>query len=611
MKSGFLMIYLLLAMISEVVSMPPAQKAENDLSGIKENILENNAVGEGLDYATRTLGDAWDMQSFSDIAQWFNHTPPEHQLVDFQVNNGVFSARTLGDYSEFFPLFPGYLPGTHSGKIGALYPINSSVFACFYMSMYSTWNSPISNYFLVGWGPNDDTNNPWGVAQSYDITKDEWRLYQFSLNNPRGLINQPWSSQQLWQYLRITPSKNAETRFSIDWIRLTNCQPVYVNLSGIKPGTYSLWLSSGSHDGHVLVVSSFSTTGSYAWDVQGLAAGSYTYYVKNSDGVIFQQGQINIVESPIVTFTSPSPYSGQYYANNQGNPWNMDPSDAPDIRCVKNTNFAEGILTLDTMSQDCAGPGANEADPIIYLDTVYHGDLSSYRYLSFSSNTTGYPWSVPDLGMIVRLFWSLDRTTGVDCWYGSRAVALDVGWQTYTVDLYDAWNTMPEERTPLDCPMVSWRDQGVVGPVVSLRIDPNENITGNVMHQEFDWIRLSKVEQVTQGRPAKIRVMLNKPPTDVTLSFYYTADLSQPAQNIAASYPKTINSARYIRYFPFVSNFDLSYAPYVDQIPADVTFSWNTSGVAPGEYYLCAQADDGYNRAIYCSQAPIQIIPGE
>lgn len=608
MKSGFLMIYLLLAMISTIVSMPPAQIKENDLPSIKESASGNNTLGEGVDYATRTLGDAWDMQSFSDVAQWFNHTPPEHQLADYLAKNGVFSARTLGDYSELFPLFPGYLPGTHSGKIGALYPIDSSNYSCFYMSMYSTWNSPISNYFLVGWGANDDTNNPIGVAQSYDMTKDQWQLYQFNLNDPRGLINQPWSSQQFWQYLRITPSKNAETRFSIDWIRLTNCQPVYVNLSGIKPGTYSIWLSSESHDGHVLVVSSFSTTGSYAWDVQGLAPGSYTYYVKNSDGVIFQQGQINIVKSPIVTFTSPSPYSGQYYANYLGNPWNMDPSDAPDIRCAKNTNFTDGVLSLDTMSQDCAGPGANEADPIIYLNTVYHGDLSSYRYLSFSSSTTGYPWSVPDLGMIVRLFWSLDRP-GVDCWYGSRAVALDVGWQTYTVDLYDAWNGMPEERTPLDCPMVSWRDQGVVGPVVSLRIDPNENITGSVLHQEFDWIRLSKVEQVSQGKAANIHVLLNKLPAELNLNFYFTTDLAQPTQNVAKSYPTKITGAQRILYLPYMSNRDPFAAPNIDQTPADLVFYWNTSVVTPGEYYLCAQADDGFTQAVYCSQAPIQVIP--
>jgi hypothetical protein len=316
---------------------------------------------------------------------------------------------------------------------------------------------------------------------------------------------------------------------------------------------------------------------------------------------------VNIIGSPIVTFTSPSPYSGPDYANGQMNPWNMDPSDVTRLDCAT-YGFTNGILSLDTASRACAGPGANEADPHIFLNTADHGNLSSYRYLSFSSSTTGYPWSVPDLGMIVRLFWSLDRP-GLDCWYGSRAIALDIGWQTYTVDLYDPLNGIPEEKTPADCPLISWRDQAGVGPVVSFRLDPNENITGGIMHQEFDWIRLTKVEQASQGNPVKIRVLLNKQPSEVTLNFYYTNKLSLQTQNYANTYPTTRFTAQNFQYLPFVFQSDPDYDPFVDHLPADVTYLWDTNGVAPGVYYLCAQASDGYNQATYCSQAPIQINP--
>jgi hypothetical protein len=168
---------------------------------------------------------------------------------------------------------------------------------------------------------------------------------------------------------------------------------------------------------------------------------------------------------------------------------------------------------------------------------------------------------------------------------------------------------MPEERTPGDCPNVSWRDQAAVGPVVAFRIDPNENITGGVMHQEFDWIRITKVEQVSQGRPAKIRVLLNKPASDVTLTFSYTTDLSQPTQHLANIDPNTIIAAKNFVYLPFISTIAPNYDPFVDHLPADLTYSWNTNGVAPGEYYICAQASDGLNQANYCSQAPIQITP--
>ena len=193
--------------------------------------------------------------------------------------------------------------------------------------------------------------------------------------------------------------------------------------------------------------------------------------------------------------------------------------------------------------------------------------------------------------------------------YFPPAVAQDVGWNTYTVDLYDPLNGIPEEFTPGNCPVVSWRDQALVGPVVGFRFDPNENITGSVMHQEFDWISLTKVEQVTQGISVKIRVLLNKPSSNVSIDFYYTTDLSQPKQHPANAFARAAISAPYILYLPVVSNSDPYYDPFVEQIPADITYLWNTSGVSPAEYYVCAEAGDGYNQATYCSQAPIKINP--
>jgi hypothetical protein len=566
-------------------------------------------LGEGFDFATRNLSDPWDMSNFSDISQWLNHASPNN-LTDIQVAGGLFSARTLGNYSDFYPLFPGYQPGVNSGKIGALFPINSSTYACFYMAMKS--DPKTTDFMTVFWAADKNFVSPgyqeWGqAAYGYPLPINQWQLYRINLNQPKGLANKPWSSQQYWQAFRVTPSLVANTQFFIDWVRLTNCQPVNVNLTGLPQGAYSMWLGTGSPERQILVVNSFSpSNGSYTWDVQGIPAGNYNYYVKNSAGNLIQQGQVNIVGSPIVTFTSPSPYSGQDYANGQGNPWDMEPSDITLINCAT-YGFSNGILSLDTQSRACSGPGANEADPKIYLNSTDHGNLSSYRYLSFSSRTDG-AWSVPDLGMIVRLIWRLDRP-GEDCYYISRAVALDVGWHTYTVDLYDPLNGMPEEITPGNCPAVSWRDQGAVGPVVGFRLDPNENITGSVMHQEFDWLRLTKVEQVTQGKPVTIRVLLNKPPSEVSLNFFYTTALSLPTQNLASTYSMTSLISPYPVYLPFVFKTDPNYDPFVEQIPADVTYLWNTAGVTPGEYYICAQAVDGYNQATYCSQAPVKINP--
>jgi hypothetical protein len=382
---------------------------------------------------------------------------------------------------------------------------------------------------------------------------------------------------------------------------------VYANLSGLAQGTFNLFLGTGLPERQILIKSFSPSSGSYAWDVQGLPEGSYTYYVKTSGGSTVQQGQLTIVGTPIVTFTSPSPYSGPDYANHQGNPWDIDASDITRIECAT-YGFNSDILFMDTPNRSCAGPGANEAEPKIFLNSTDHGYLDSYRYLSFSSRTDG-GWSVPDLGMILRLIWRLDRP-GEDCYYVSRGIPVDVGWHTYSVDLYDAWNGTPEEFTPGSCPSTPWLNQRSIGPVVGFRIDPNENITGASMHQEFDWIRLTKVQQAARGSTVKVKVLLNKPAAEVNLNFFYTTNLALTDQNIAETLQgATLALKNNLVFLPVLLTSDPNYDPFFDRIPADVTYSWNTSGVNPGEYYLCAQASDGYNQATYCSQAPILISP--
>jgi hypothetical protein len=122
--------------------------------------------------------------------------------------------------------------------------------------------------------------------------------------------------------------------------------------------------------------------------------------------------------------------------------------------------------------------------------------------------------------MIVRLFWRLERPS-TDCYYGSRAVALDTGWRTYSVDLYDLWNGTPEESTPSGCGLVPWAEQASVGPLIEFRFDPNENILSDTMHQQFDWIRLTQVDRVQRGAAFPVKLLLNKPLAELqALNFF-------------------------------------------------------------------------------------------
>jgi hypothetical protein len=577
-------------------------------------------VGEGFDFATRVLSDSWDMEQFTDISQWLNNSST--YLLNIQVANGIFSATTAGSYSEFYALFPGYILGMNTGKIGAMYPIASSQFACYSMAMYSSWTAG-TNYFRVDWEldrynlfSGDQNVEVWGMSYPHYITPNTWKLYQTNLSSPPTLINDAWSSQSAWQGLRIVPSTVTNTQFSIDWIRLTDCTPVWVTFSGLPSGTYNLWIAHGSPERQILAKEAFTPAGdgTFAWDAQGVEPGPYTYYIKTTTGTLVQQGTLNVDGTPIASFNRPAPFTGIEYGTVNGNAWDIDPSDVTYIACV-NYSFTNGMLFLDTLPptqlpDGCVGPGAGEADPHIFLNTPDHGNLSGYRYVSFNMSQNG-TISYPDKGMIVRIFWQLDRIGLTDCWYTSRAVPLEVGRHTYTIDMYDPRNGTPEERTPSDCPLVTWANQASVGPLVQFRLDPNENIMSWTFHQEIDWIRLNRVEAVRQGQPAEVRLLLNTPVSELTtLDLYYTTDRAQPAQHPAARYMPTTISGPFLQFIPMALRLPVPSLrdPFIDALSADVVYWWDTASVSPGTYYVCAVAGDAHTSAAYCSQAPFQIV---
>ena len=576
-------------------------------------------VGEGVDFATRQLSDPWDMKQFTDISQWLNHTSvPSYDLINIQVHSGVFSAQTQGIYSDFYPLFPGYSPGVNTGKIGALYPIASNTFHCFYMAMYATWPSTNTGYFHVTWAADrylthiGDETYDWGTAYGNQINKDHWKLYKIDLNTHPYINGDAWTSLSQWQMFRINPSNQEDTTFQVDWIRLTNCAPVNARLTGLPQNTYNLYLGWGSPERQILAESGITPAadGSYNWDVQGVEAGTFNYYVKKTDGTIVQQGSLVVDGTPIAAFVYPAPYTGVDYATSNGNTWSIDSSDVTEVACASHY-YSNGMLILDTLppsqlSDGCIGPGAGEADPIVRLNTPDHGNLSAYRYLSMNVYQNG-ALSYPDEGMIVRLIWQLDRPIGVDCYYISKAIPLDVVRQTYTIDLYNSWNGTPEARTPSDCPLVSWVNQASVGPLVNFRMDPNENIMDFTFHQEFDWIRLTQVEQVPAGQPVTLRLRLSEPASQLRpISFYYTTDLTAPTQHTALPYTPTLNLSPWAVFMPLAFNRTPDHD--LDTPTADYVYHWNTAGAAPGTYYLCTIVSDAYTAASYCSQAPISII---
>jgi hypothetical protein len=76
-------------------------------------------AGEGDDFATTVLGDPWDMSEPSDVLLW-------NDFPNAGINNGVFSYNLPSTFWAGVPLLLPSGSQIDVGKIGALYPIDTS-----------------------------------------------------------------------------------------------------------------------------------------------------------------------------------------------------------------------------------------------------------------------------------------------------------------------------------------------------------------------------------------------------------------------------------------------------------------------------------------------------
>ena len=386
----------------------------------------------------------------------------------------------------------------------------------------------------------------------------------------------------------------------MDWIRLTDSQPINFPISFSGGGAnFSVWIVPAGTNREILVQTGI--TSPLNLDLQGIAPGAYTYLIKNGSTVI-ESGSFEINQAPIVNFTQPSPTGGEDYATLAGNPWNMSDGSGVTMECAA-YDFQDGKLNLTTPTVTAQPPqcnGGGVSDPRLTLNVPVPFNPAEYRYLSFRMYTAGAWQNVP-LGMMARWIWTVPG----NCHLVSQDIPFDVGWQTYTIDLFDSFNGTPEAVAG-SCPKLSWKD---APSVIGLRFDPNENILGYPLVQSIDWIKLYKGDRVPRGVPFPVKMVLNKPPGETGLSYFYTTDpKNQPQQQAAKVYlsgpPLSLNG-QYRTYLPLISSrFDPTDVPP----PNSVTYNWDTSQVAPGNYHICVSVSDSHNQTTICSDVPIQVI---
>ncbi len=582
------------------------------------------SVREGNDYATQVLGDAWDMNEFSDVSQYFNQSG-QNIMIDSTnadgsfVKDGVFSAKTLNTDASFTVLFPGYETAMLVGKTGTQYPIDANKYKCLYMAAKIDSN-PVPNnavpdvvramWFgderLNGGGPSN-----YGFAQ-VQVEKDPnkahspaktWRLQKIDFN--KDFIDYAkWSAKAFWRGVRISPTSQATT-FAVDWVRLTDCDSSRstMQVSGLTNWhNYSFFVVSADREIEVERFTAYNS--SYAVDLEGVAPGSYTYRLKDSGNTV-QEGSLTVRQSPVVSFDVPAPQSGSDYATNNGNPWDFsDAADATKINDLQNPQLANGILYFTAHRMN---------DSYIMLNaptSITSG--AEYRYLSFRIYTEDRWQNVPK-GMIARWVWQMRNSSGSgDCYMVSQDIPYNVGWQVITIDLWDSFNGSAKQWQG-DCAgkATNWRDSK---NIVGLRFDPNENELSYDMKQGIDWIRLSSEPVIRAGNPFTLSTNLNVSEATANLQYYYTTDpLHAPRQHPLSLYPSASpNSSGNVQPFgKYRVNIPSVYGGH----PLLPSNTWQTNNVPPGEYNICTSAinkdDTGGNgdySGIFCSQSMLVIV---
>jgi len=212
-----------------------------------------------------------------------------------------------------------------------------------------------------------------------------------------------------------------------------------------------------------------------------------------------------------------------------------------------------------------------------------------------SSTNGSAPWQNPVYGMIARLIWGIKGPTYALCYLVTNGIPYDIGYQTYSIDLFSNDGTAVTRLG--GCTGVAAKTWKASGTILTLRFDPNEDVTCTAKNlfvrktcghyvQKLDYLRLTAIDQAVIGSVFPIQIRLNRFPNTLTsLAFYYTTDRTKPTQNPAVGTLQTTSTSM------------------------DVTYQWDTTGVTPGTYYVCAHIEDGFNPVTYCSEAAVIATP--
>ncbi|MBX0328976.1 hypothetical protein K2Z83_14960 [Oscillochloris sp. ZM17-4] len=628
-------------------------------------------VAAGDDFATNVLGDAWDMNVARDLGYEIAfHNISASNGIWSGTYSGVEQASGTASTGYVFPLFQGFstpIGGQLSqelivNKIGASdrYAINAAKYTrlSYRMSVSPRDNSrPMAVYWTtakpVTWPTNNNyfarTDACQGTTAFFPWSG--WHVYNFDMTQQNGAAgNNAGAWAGTVRGLRIDPSivNAAGTQVKIDWIRLSDPRSAPTisipwNITGAEANDrvdiYVADNAAGT-DAAPIAYGILASAGKYDLPTSILPPGQHYFQLRLKDkvengctvskSVSAWVGPLTIADEPVITFAKPSMTSGPDYATEVLNqPWDMSGSDdivtpgAPYPQTIANATYSNGIFSARAI----INAPQTESDSQIWLHVDPSRPINSNRYRYFTVRLKvdmpagrDINWAISN-GWGGRVIWwnTGIQTDGSESKYGTYYE----GWRNYSVDLAQAVPPLPLSNLAQADNILTPREQNSfpaqrgwtqLGSVSYLRFDPLETMQAAVGTGadifSIDWVTLTANDEVKRGQIFRIEAGVNVTPSSLqSITYYYTTSRSQPTQSPALSAAQTAaapapQAATNTVYLPMVT------IPTLNPVAGNpLAYNWDTSGVAPGTYYICSVANTGTNTATYCSDTPVVVLP--
>jgi len=555
-------------------------------------------VKSNSDYADEVLHDRWDMNERTDLG-WriFNTVElPHSNLTNISFQNGIFSADSVytggtGDpnYSDanIFILDSAYPGSAMLGKVGSNYPVNANKYTILAIRMYLEPGSG-GPFGQLTWS----TNTMYGGSTTGGsfFVYDNWVIYMIDIP-ALGIAagNDPWAG--LIDSLRLDPLVAKDKTIKIDWIRLVEDDSGgerTISWNGAS-GNVDIYLdnNTNSGDGNLGILARNVSGSSYTFPAGALGPGDYYVAIAptGTTSYDYSSGYYHINDAPIINLTKPSAEGSDtdYISVELSDPWDMSNSaDVEERFNVQNDQFTsinyEDKAGNNYYSQAVyygesthVSPPA-WGDPMVYFQhfllrgATHTIDSSRYHNLTFKMGIAG-AHSTAD-GSIARVVWKLKGESGENVSEDLIIRHLPNRWimNKIVCDL---------NGLPLEAGGGSPSHSGWTGEIDSFRIDPHEFRSPRGFF--FDEVRITADWKATTS--FSLEWLLSDSDNTPSVSLYY--------DNNNSGFDGT----------PIVSG--LSSSPGLD------AYSWNTSSVPEGKYWIYAVVDDGSNQNRVYSSGPV------